>query len=58
MEKELLAAIEEKRIELIEYGLQHGLSSEVSLQRSQELDKLLNLYANFQKNKKDKAKVR
>ncbi|UOE92747.1 aspartyl-phosphate phosphatase Spo0E family protein [Alkalihalobacillus sp. LMS39] len=44
MENKLLAAIEEKRTELIEIGLRHGLDSSLALKLSQELDKLLNRY--------------
>ncbi|WP_035179051.1 aspartyl-phosphate phosphatase Spo0E family protein [Alkalihalobacterium bogoriense] len=44
MDNKLLVAIEEKRTELIEIGLRHGLDSSLALKLSQELDKLLNRY--------------
>lgn len=54
-EKELLATIENKRIELVQTGINHGLSSPVALKQSQELDELLNFFERIQKsNNKEK----
>lgn len=42
--QELLAKIESKRLELVAIVSQKGLSSQVTIQYSQELDNLLNNY--------------
>lgn len=40
----LLSLIEQKRAELIEIAMQHGLNSSIAIRFSQELDVLLNEY--------------
>ncbi|MFD2972220.1 Spo0E family sporulation regulatory protein-aspartic acid phosphatase [Peribacillus deserti] len=42
--EDLLSLIEKKRSELILTASEYGLSSALALERSQELDKLLNQY--------------
>lgn len=56
MEKhDLLRQIELKRAELVAIVSQKGLSSKATLQYSQELDKLLNLYSPRETLLKDKS---
>ncbi|RFU70371.1 aspartyl-phosphate phosphatase Spo0E family protein [Peribacillus saganii] len=44
LKQELLELIEEKRVELFQVVLKNGLSSHITVEHSQELDRLLNLY--------------
>ncbi|MFJ6414533.1 aspartyl-phosphate phosphatase Spo0E family protein [Terribacillus saccharophilus] len=43
----LLRAIEDKRLEMIEHGLEHGLTDDNTVRLSQELDQLLNKLDNL-----------
>lgn len=43
----LLRAIEDKRLEMIEHGLEHGLNDDNTVRLSQELDQLLNKLDNL-----------
>ncbi|PLT28153.1 aspartyl-phosphate phosphatase Spo0E family protein [Peribacillus deserti] len=45
--EDLLSLIENKRSELILIGSKYGLSSPLALERSQELDMLLNQYDRY-----------
>ncbi|PAE16731.1 hypothetical protein CHH91_07495 [Virgibacillus sp. 7505] len=42
MKQCLLRAIEDKRLEMIKYGLEHGFNNDDTIRLSQELDQLLN----------------
>jgi hypothetical protein len=52
--QELLAKIERKRLELVSIVSQNGLSSQTTIQYSQELDNLLNNYHPVKQFKKQK----
>lgn len=52
--QELLAKIERKRLELVSIVSQNGLSSQTTIQYSQELDNLLNTYHPVKQFKKQK----
>ena len=43
MPTSLMQTIEKKRIEMIQYGMKFGLSSNETIKTSQELDSLLNM---------------
>lgn len=47
--KDLQAEIERLRLEMHELAMREGLNSQLVLQKSVELDKLINLYINSKK---------
>ncbi|MFC0274090.1 Spo0E family sporulation regulatory protein-aspartic acid phosphatase [Metabacillus herbersteinensis] len=50
---EMLKIIEQKRAELIDIVLKTGLSSSLSIKYSQDLDRLLNNYNDYEPTKKN-----